>query len=132
MPRLHETLQLLFVGFASVAWIMASPSMKFQMIWPSFWQLKQNFLNHLVTVLRSTVPLLFTQQMFFVASVVLWPSLNLKSFIIIIMSRRLRGYPWPSLAISPYHSSPPAGLQGRYQIRLHSRFLLLEFYRKAQ
>ena len=32
--------------------------------------------------------------------------------IIIIMSRRQRGYPWPSLAISPYHSSPPAGLQG--------------------
>ena len=31
--------------------------------------------------------------------------------IIIIMSRRLRGYPWPSLATSPYHSSPPAGLQ---------------------
>ena len=29
----------------------------------------------------------------------------------IIMSRRQRGYPWPSLAISPYHSSPPAGLQ---------------------
>ena len=28
------------------------------------------------------------------------------------MSRRLRGYPWPSLAISPYHSSSPAGLQG--------------------
>ena len=34
------------------------------------------------------------------------------NIIIIIMSRRLRGYPWPSLAISPYHSSPPAGLQG--------------------
>ena len=33
------------------------------------------------------------------------------AIIIIIMSRRLRGYPWPSLAISPYHSSPPAGLQ---------------------
>ena len=32
--------------------------------------------------------------------------------IIIIMSRRQRGYPWPSLAISPYHSSPLAGLQG--------------------
>ena len=32
--------------------------------------------------------------------------------IIIIMSRRQRRYPWPSLAISPYHSSPPAGLQG--------------------
>ena len=35
----------------------------------------------------------------------------IESIIIIIMSRRLRGYPWPSLAISPYHSSPPAGLQ---------------------
>ena len=32
--------------------------------------------------------------------------------IIIIMSRRLRGYPWPSPAISPYHPSPPVGLQG--------------------
>ena len=31
--------------------------------------------------------------------------------VVIIMSRRLRGYPWPSLATSPYHSSPPAGLQ---------------------
>ena len=31
---------------------------------------------------------------------------------IIIMSRRQRGYLWPSLAISPYHSSPPAGLRG--------------------
>ena len=38
--------------------------------------------------------------------------------IIIIMSRRQRGYPWPSLAISPYHSSPPAGLQG-YILCLH-------------
>ena len=35
----------------------------------------------------------------------------LSEIYIIIMSRRLRGYPWPSLAISPYHSSPPAGLQ---------------------
>ena len=35
-----------------------------------------------------------------------------KQFIIIIMSCCQRGYPWPSLAISPYHSSPPAGLQG--------------------
>ena len=32
--------------------------------------------------------------------------------IIIIMSRRQYGYPWLSLATSPYHSSPPAGLQG--------------------
>ena len=39
--------------------------------------------------------------------------LSVQSFtIIIIMSRRQRGYPWPSPAISPYHSSPPAGLQG--------------------
>ena len=38
--------------------------------------------------------------------------LSIIYIIIIIMSRRLRGYPWPSLAISPYHSSPPAGLQG--------------------
>ena len=36
----------------------------------------------------------------------------LSLIIIIIVSRRQRGYPWPSLAISPYHSSPPAGLQG--------------------
>ena len=34
------------------------------------------------------------------------------NIIIIIMSRRQHGYPWPSLATSPYHSSPPASLQG--------------------
>ena len=32
--------------------------------------------------------------------------------IIIIISCRQHGYPWPSLATSPYHSSPLAGLQG--------------------
>ena len=32
--------------------------------------------------------------------------------IIIIMSCRSHGYPWPSLATSPYRSSPLAGLQG--------------------
>ena len=32
--------------------------------------------------------------------------------IIIIMSCRQHGYPWPSLATSPSHSSLPAGLQG--------------------
>ena len=32
--------------------------------------------------------------------------------IIIIMSCRQHGYPWPSLATSPYHSTPPAGLLG--------------------
>ena len=31
---------------------------------------------------------------------------------IIIMSCHLHGYPWPSLATSPYHSLPLAGLQG--------------------
>ena len=31
--------------------------------------------------------------------------------IIIIMSCRQHRYPWPSLVTSPYHSSPPAGLQ---------------------
>ena len=34
------------------------------------------------------------------------------STIIIIMSCRQHGYPWPSFATSPYRSSPPAGLQG--------------------
>ena len=32
--------------------------------------------------------------------------------IIIIMSCRQHGYPWPSLTTSPYYSSPLAGLQG--------------------
>ena len=32
--------------------------------------------------------------------------------IIIIMLYRHHGYPWPSLATSPYHSSPLAGFQG--------------------
>ena len=34
------------------------------------------------------------------------------NFIIIIMSCRQHGYPWPSLATSSYYSSPLAGLQG--------------------
>ena len=33
-------------------------------------------------------------------------------YIIIMMTCRQLGYPWPSLATSLYHSSPPAGLQG--------------------
>ena len=48
--------------------------------------------------------------------------------IIIIMSCRQHGYPWPSLATSPNHSSPPAGLQG-YILCLHiaavCRFVLV-------
>ena len=42
---------------------------------------------------------------------IVWNELFLQ-FIIIIMSRRPHGYPWHSVATSPYHSSPPAGLQG--------------------
>ena len=38
--------------------------------------------------------------------------------LLIIMSCRQHGYPWPSLATSPYHSSPPAGLLG-YVLCLH-------------
>ena len=43
---------------------------------------------------------------------------RLKFQVIIIMSYNQHGYPWPSLATSPYHSSPPAGLQG-YILCLH-------------
>ena len=35
-----------------------------------------------------------------------------KGGVIIIMLCHRHGYPWPSLATSPYHSSPLAGLQG--------------------
>ena len=45
-------------------------------------------------------------------SILLRTILNIRMIIIIIMSRRQHGYPWPSLATSPYHSSPTAGLQG--------------------
>ena len=42
-----------------------------------------------------------------------WVSLDYSvSIIIIMMSCRLQGYPWPSLATSPYYSSSLAGLQG--------------------
>ena len=40
----------------------------------------------------------------------IWPIIII--IIIIIMSCHRHGYPWPSLATSPYHSSPLAGLQG--------------------
>ena len=36
---------------------------------------------------------------------------SLYAAYIIIMSCHKHGYPWPSLSTSPYHSSPPAGLQ---------------------
>ena len=39
---------------------------------------------------------------------ILW---DFEIWIIIIMSCRRHGYPWPSLTTFPYRSSPPAGLQ---------------------
>ena len=39
-------------------------------------------------------------------------SIYITIIIIIIMSCRRHGHPWPSLATSPYRSSPLAGLQG--------------------
>ena len=49
------------------------------MAWLSrFLQPEQNFFNHLLTVQWSIAPWPFTQQMFWFASVVLWPSLNLE------------------------------------------------------
>ena len=42
--------------------------------------------------------------------ILLW--LHTTIIIIIIMSYRQHGYPWPSHATSPYHSSLLAGLQG--------------------
>ena len=44
-----------------------------------FFQHKQNFLNHLITLLWTTTSSSFAQQMFLVASTVLWPSSNSKS-----------------------------------------------------
>ena len=42
----------------------------------------------------------------------MWYEFFLDIIIIIIMSCRQHGYPWPSLATSPYPSSLLAGLQG--------------------
>ena len=39
-----------------------------------------------------------------------WVAFTCDLGFIIIMSCRQHRYPWPSLATSPYHSSPPAGL----------------------
>ena len=42
----------------------------------TFLQPKWNFLNHLLTLLWSSTASSFTQQMFLIASTVLWPTLN--------------------------------------------------------
>ena len=41
-----------------------------------------------------------------------WTVFDFETVIIIIMSCRKHGYPWPSLATSPDRSSPLVGLQG--------------------
>ena len=48
-----------------------------------------------------------------------------KSYFIIIMSCLRHGYPWPSLATSPYRSSPLEGLQGLHPISSHSCWICL-------
>ena len=44
-----------------------------------FLQPKQNFLNHLITIVWATISSLFAQQMFLVAPEVLWPSSHSQS-----------------------------------------------------
>ena len=67
---------------ARFAWSIASQSTVLSLpdlAWLSkFLQLQWNFLNHLVTILRSTAPSLFAQQIILVASTALWLSLNLQ------------------------------------------------------
>ena len=78
---LPDTLKMLLTGFASMARYIAMESTLLglpDLAWLlSFLQLKQNFLNHHILVLWSTAFLPFAQQMFLIASTVLWPSLNL-------------------------------------------------------
>ena len=49
-----------------------------------------------------------------------WIKLDSLGIIIIIISCHRHGYPWPSLATSPYRSSPLAGLQGLHPVSSNS------------
>ena len=75
-----DILWVLLITFAFMAWSTALESTLLDQ--PNFaWLLRflqseQNFFNHLVTVWWSTAPLPFMQQMFLLASVVLWPNSN--------------------------------------------------------
>ena len=51
---------------------------------------------------------------------------------IIIMLCRLHGYPWPSLATSPYRSLPLAGLQGLHPVSSHSCCMYVQAGRPAR
>ena len=80
-----------------------------------WWNLNFLHISQLITLPTQSCVVLYFFRANLLYSLIMWlidSSLSLHNIIIIIMSRRLRGYPWPSLAISPYHSSPPAGLQG--------------------
>ena len=78
-----HTLQRLLARFTSMVWSKASESIFLILLdfsWSSwFLKPKQNLLNHLATVLGSTVPSPFAWQIFLVASMALLPSLNLWS-----------------------------------------------------
>ena len=45
------------------------------------------------------------------------------SIVIIILSCQQHGYPWPSVATSPYRSSLPAGLQGNPPVSTQSCYM---------
>ena len=63
--------------------------------------------GNLITKLKTSL-----KDKIFASLDIKWLYTNIIIIIIIIMSCRQHGYPWPSLATSPYHSSPPAGLLG--------------------
>ena len=79
--RLQTTLDCMIwnsylTKFVSMTWSTVLESMFLSLLdyaWSlRFLQLKRNFLNHLVTVLWSTAPSTFAQQIFLVASAVLY------------------------------------------------------------
>ena len=66
MPSSPDNLRVQLVRFVSMVWGMASKPMIFgapDFVW--LLQTEQNFFNHLVTVLWSTLHLYFTKQLFF-------------------------------------------------------------------
>ena len=69
MPSLPDTLRVLLVRFAFMVWNTASESTVLdqpELAWSSsFLQLGQNFLNYLVTLIWSTAPSPFAQQIVF-------------------------------------------------------------------
>ena len=68
MLSLPDTLKVLLAGFVLMTWSTALESPMFgqpDLVWSwAFLQPEKNFLNHLVNVLKSTAPILFSQQIF--------------------------------------------------------------------